>query len=258
LSSSQIGVVFDMHTRLQLDPARRAIDALDALRQAPLPAWPDQRVGAAFVTGCGAADVGERVGPHVADFNHVVAAVGVGGVQDDRLLPQIHEAETVNHVDVRCDVAGLFGNCRTCDVLHAPNFVRRYFGAGSDRGRVAQVIHGDDRGRVCGGLQRKTGEPSFSSGRIVLYSRFRAFLFCEGCGGRQNAGWQSAGRQHTGKNTAPAQAQTARVQVDHFSSPEFGFERLSFALGRECCSRVVGSGALGAGAERNFAPSAGY
>ena len=55
----------------------------------------------ALVTGGSSGGVGERVCPHIDDFNHVVTAARVGCGEDDWLESQVGAAEAVNDVDVR-------------------------------------------------------------------------------------------------------------------------------------------------------------
>ena len=142
-----------MHARLDLDPARRAVDTRHSGRQLAAPAGPDQGVGPALVARRDPADIRERVGPHIDDFNHVIAPPRVRRVENERLLAEIDEAEAIDHVDVRGNVAGLLRDFRRGDILDPPEFARRSLGVGPERNRAPQIVHRDDRGRVDRGLQ---------------------------------------------------------------------------------------------------------
>ena len=75
-----------------LEQQRPAVQVDIEQRDLPM-AWGDfralHRERAAFVPGRLAADIGEGIGPHVADLDHVVEPVGVGRLHDHRLLAQI-------------------------------------------------------------------------------------------------------------------------------------------------------------------------
>lgn len=114
---------------------------------------------AALISGCGAADVRERVRPHVDDLDHVVAVVGAGNLQNDRLSREIDEAESIDDVDVRGNVTELRGDRRRCDVLNPPNLIWTRAGLRSKADRVAQVIHRDDRHAIGRRLERERADP---------------------------------------------------------------------------------------------------
>jgi hypothetical protein len=82
LSADEISRVFDVHARLYFDPACRTIDARHSGRQFPSPAGSDQRKRTALVTGGNATDTSERIGPHVTNFDHVVATPRIRSAQD--------------------------------------------------------------------------------------------------------------------------------------------------------------------------------
>ena len=75
----------------------------DSLRQRTRPAGRDQRVMLLPGPGGPPSRCGERVGPHVIDREHVVAAAGIGGRHDHRPAGQVQPYARIERVKVRPD-----------------------------------------------------------------------------------------------------------------------------------------------------------
>ena len=198
LGLRQIGFALRVHPRLELDPARRAVNARDAIRQRPFPARPDERELAALVAGRSPGGVGECGAIHVADFDHVVTAVRIRRGEDDGLGPQVRKAESVNHIEVRRDVARLRGELGRRDVLHPPDGVGSGFRIGADSDRGAQVIHRHERRGIGRSLDGERFRPRLD-GRDLL-----------GRGGGRRCGGRMGADQH---GTCRKERQAAGEQV---------------------------------------------
>ena len=151
--SRQVFRILHVHARLKQEPTCRRIDAPHPGWQGALPAGADQRKLAAVIARGHAASVGEGVGVSVQDFDHVVAAMGIGHFQDDRFRAQIHESEAIDRVDIWRHIARFLGQLGRGNVRHPPDFARRSLGLRTHSIVVAQGIERCGCDTPNGGLQ---------------------------------------------------------------------------------------------------------